>query len=53
MSKRRFVNWNIPVSISLDQAVEQAVKEGSFLTKSELIRTSVRNQLEKKRSQQP
>jgi Arc/MetJ-type ribon-helix-helix transcriptional regulator len=39
------VNWNIPVPKALDTALEVAVKEQTYSTKSDLIREAVRRRL--------
>jgi Arc/MetJ-type ribon-helix-helix transcriptional regulator len=41
MSKR----WNLYVSEQLDQQLEQYLKQSPFKTKSEFIRTAVRDRL--------
>lgn len=38
-------NWCVQVSKNLDASLEKAVKEGTFSSKSDLIRSSVRNTL--------
>ena len=43
MSKR----WNIPVPPHLDKQLADYIKKDSFKTKSEFIRTAVRDRLEK------
>jgi Arc/MetJ-type ribon-helix-helix transcriptional regulator len=40
------VNWNIPVTKLLDEAVELVVKKEIYSTKSGLVRDSVRRRLE-------
>lgn len=45
-TQKELVFWNVQVTKSLDDAVEDAVKKGSFVTKSDLIRVSVREKLE-------
>jgi len=46
MGKRRDrVYWNVPVSRSLDEAVEEAIKRDGHVTKSDLIRDAVREML--------
>jgi len=42
MSKR----WNIPVPARLDKQLTEYIKRGTFKTKSEFIRTAVRDKLE-------
>ena len=37
--------WNIPVPRALDQAVEEAVKRGMHVSKSDLVRDAVRRLL--------
>jgi Arc/MetJ-type ribon-helix-helix transcriptional regulator len=39
------VNWNIPVPKALDTALEVAVKEQVYSTKSDLVREAVRRRL--------
>jgi Arc/MetJ-type ribon-helix-helix transcriptional regulator len=39
------VNWNIPVPKALDIALEVAVKEQMYSTKSDLVREAVRRKL--------
>jgi Arc/MetJ-type ribon-helix-helix transcriptional regulator len=39
------VNWNIPVPRALDIALETAVKEQAYSTKSDLVREAVRRRL--------
>jgi Arc/MetJ-type ribon-helix-helix transcriptional regulator len=39
------VNWNIPVPQALDTALEVAVKEQVYSTKSEIVREAVRRRL--------
>jgi len=43
MSKR----WNIPVPEHLDRQLETYIAKDAFKTKSEFIRTAVRDRLEK------
>lgn len=38
-------DWHIPVSLVLDEAVESAVKNGQYISKSDLIREAVRSKL--------
>jgi Arc/MetJ-type ribon-helix-helix transcriptional regulator len=38
-------NWNIPVTKTLDDALEQAVAFGSHSSKSEFVRDAVRRRL--------
>jgi Arc/MetJ-type ribon-helix-helix transcriptional regulator len=45
MSKQT-TNWNIPVSKTLDDALEQAVNLDSHSSKSEFVRDAVRRRLE-------
>lgn len=40
------VNWNIPAPKSLDELLEQAVKNQIYSTKSDFVRDSVRRRLE-------
>ena len=44
MSNR--VNWNIPVSRVLDDALEKAVRKDTHSTKSDFVRDAVRRRLE-------
>lgn len=46
MSKQGRTNWNIPVSKTLDDALEQAVNLDSHSSKSEFVRDAVRRRLE-------
>jgi len=46
MSKQEKRNWNIPVSKTLDEALEQAVTMDSHSSKSEFVRDAVRRRLE-------
>ncbi len=47
MSKKKScTRWNIPVSTSLDQALEEAVRLDTHSTKSDLVRDAVRRRLE-------
>jgi Arc/MetJ-type ribon-helix-helix transcriptional regulator len=46
MSKQEKTNWNIPVSKTLDEALEQAVNRDSHSSKSEFVRDAVRRKLE-------
>lgn len=46
MSKQEKRNWNIPVSKTLDDALEQAVDLDSHSSKSEFVRDAVRRRLE-------
>lgn len=39
------VNWNVPISKRLNDAVEQAVKDGYAVTKSEFIRQVVQEKI--------
>ena len=39
--------WNIPVPKALDEAVEKAVREDCYISKSDLIREAVREVLRK------
>lgn len=39
-------HWCIPVSVSLDDLLEQAVAQDSYVTKSDFVRSAVRKQLE-------
>jgi Arc/MetJ-type ribon-helix-helix transcriptional regulator len=46
MSRQEKTNWNIPVSKTLDDALEQAVNLDSHSSKSEFVRDAVRRRLE-------
>jgi Arc/MetJ-type ribon-helix-helix transcriptional regulator len=46
MSKQPRTNWSIPVSRTLDDALEQAVNLDSHSSKSEFVRDAVRRRLE-------
>ncbi len=46
MSKQEKTNWNIPVSKTLDDALEHAVTADSHSSKSEFVRDAVRRRLE-------
>lgn len=46
MSKKEKASWNIPVSKTLDAALEKAVAEDSHSSKSEFVRDAVRRRLE-------
>lgn len=48
MNKKNTV-WSIPVSLALDEAVENAVVKDMHSTKSDLVREAVREKLEKMR----
>lgn len=41
--------WNIPVSDHLDQQLTEYIQQDAFSTKSEFVRTAVRDRLEKER----
>ena len=45
MGKKEYVSWNIPVPFVLDQAVEDAVKSGQFISKSDFVRYACRKEL--------
>ena len=48
MGKRKgLVYWNIPVTKTLDEAVEEAVRQDMHVSKSDLIRDAVRRLLQK------
>jgi len=47
MSKRKLKFWNIPITTHLDECVERAVQQGSFVSKSDFVREAVREKLEK------
>jgi len=38
--------WNIPVPKALDEALEQAIKKDTHLTKADFVRDAVRRRLE-------
>jgi Arc/MetJ-type ribon-helix-helix transcriptional regulator len=46
LSKQEKRNWNIPVSKTLDDALEKAVDQDSHSSKSEFVRDAVRRRLE-------
>jgi len=46
LSKKTKTNWNIPVSKTLDDALEQAVTLDSHCSKSEFVCDAVRRRLE-------
>ena len=46
MGKQEKKNWNIPVSKTLDDALELAVTADSHSSKSEFVRDAVRRRLE-------
>ncbi len=46
MNKKGKTNWNVPVSKTLDDALEQAVNLDSHSSKSEFVRDAVRRRLE-------
>jgi len=46
LSKQEKRNWNIPVSKTLDDALEKAVDFDSHSSKSEFVRDAVRRRLE-------
>jgi Arc/MetJ-type ribon-helix-helix transcriptional regulator len=41
------IKWSVPVTRDLDMKVEKAVKDGRYVSKSELVRAGVRRLLEK------
>jgi Arc/MetJ-type ribon-helix-helix transcriptional regulator len=41
--------WNIPVPDHLDQQLEEYIEKDAFKTKSEFVRTAVRDRLEEER----
>jgi len=45
LGKKEYVCWNIPVPLVLDQAVEDAVKSGQFISKSDFVRYACRKEL--------
>ena len=48
MGKRKDLRyWNVPVTESLDRAVEEILERGMYSTKVDLIREAVREKLEK------
>lgn len=47
MKNKTMTYWNIPVSKSLDDGLEEAVKKGGYASKSEFVRDAVRRMLEK------
>lgn len=46
MSVRKLKFWNIPVTETLDKALEQAVSVDSHSSKAEFVRDTVRRRLE-------
>lgn len=48
MSKQRII-WHLEVPEQLDKQVEDYLKKSQFATKSEFIRTAVRDRLEQER----
>lgn len=44
---KQVVNWCIISPKTLDDLLEEAVKEGTYRTKSDLVRDAVRDKLEK------
>ena len=42
--------WNIPVPEHLDKQLKEYIEKDAFKTKSEFIRTAVRDRLEKERN---
>jgi Arc/MetJ-type ribon-helix-helix transcriptional regulator len=47
MSKPRLPVWQIPVTHTLDQLVEEAVSKDTHVSKSDLVREAVREKLAK------
>ena len=45
MRNKNWSTWCIPVTRDLDKRVEDAVKAGRFISKSELVRAGVRRLL--------
>ena len=43
---KEYASWNIPVPFVLDRAVEDAVKSGQFISKSDFVRCACRKELE-------
>ncbi len=46
MSKRKRIIWHLEVPPILNDHLEECIKKDSFVTKSEFIRTAVRDRLE-------
>jgi Arc/MetJ-type ribon-helix-helix transcriptional regulator len=46
MSNKEITNWNIPVPRTLDNALEEAVKRDTHISKSDFVRDAVRRRLE-------
>jgi Arc/MetJ-type ribon-helix-helix transcriptional regulator len=46
MGKKESTNWNIPVTLALNQAVDHVVKSGQYSSKSEFVRSACRKELE-------
>jgi Arc/MetJ-type ribon-helix-helix transcriptional regulator len=40
------IKWSIPVPKALDEALEQAIKKDTHLTKADFVRDAVRRRLE-------
>jgi Arc/MetJ-type ribon-helix-helix transcriptional regulator len=47
LKNKQISYWNIPVSKTLDIAVEEAVRRDSYSTKSDFVRDATRRLLEK------
>jgi len=45
--KRKEIVWNIRVPLHLNELLEEYIKRDAYKTKSEFIRTAVREKLEK------
>ena len=44
------LKWSVPVPKHLDQQLEEYIQKDTFKTKSEFIRTAVRDRLERERA---
>jgi len=44
------LKWSVPVPKQLDQQLEEYIQKDTFKTKSEFIRTAVRDRLERERA---
>ena len=47
--RKKSIRWNIPVPEHLNEQLEEYIKLDAFKTKSEFIRTAVRDRLEEER----
>lgn len=44
--KGKLTYWSVPVNISLNKALEEAIEKAGYRTKTEFIRDAVRRRLE-------